>query len=60
MHENGIFLTPVKHTLVSRAPWVSWAARHTTMCLDFGELSSATSKERMTTNIIFVGTTPIN
>ena len=26
----------------------------------FGELTSATSKERMTTNIIFAGTTPIN
>jgi len=26
----------------------------------FGELTSATSKERMTTNIIFVGATPIN
>ena len=26
----------------------------------FGELTSATSKERMTTNIVFVGATPIN
>jgi len=26
----------------------------------FGELTSATSKERMTMNIIFVGATPIN
>jgi len=26
----------------------------------FGELTSATSKERMTTNIIFVGATSIN
>jgi len=26
----------------------------------FGELTSATSNERMTTNIIFVGATPIN
>jgi len=26
----------------------------------FGELTSATSKERMTTNIIFAGATPIN
>ena len=27
---------------------------------NIGELTSATSKERMTTNIIFVGVTPIN
>ena len=27
---------------------------------NIGELTSATSKERMTTNIIFVGATPIN
>jgi len=26
----------------------------------FGELTSTTSKERMTTNIIFVGATPVN
>jgi len=26
----------------------------------FGELTSATSEERITMNIIFVGTTPIN
>ena len=34
MHENGIFFTPVKYTLVCRASLVSWAARHTTVCLD--------------------------
>ena len=34
MRENGIFFTPVKYTLVCRVPWVSWAARHTTVCLD--------------------------
>ena len=34
MRENGIFFTPVKYTLVCRAPQVSWAARHTTVCLD--------------------------
>ena len=27
---------------------------------NIGELTSATSEERMTTNIIFVGATPIN
>ena len=30
----SVFFTPVKYTLVCRAPWVSWAARHTTVCLD--------------------------
>ena len=35
MREDGIFFTPVKYTLVCRAPQVSWAARHTTVCLDF-------------------------
>ena len=34
MRENGIFFTPVKYTLVCRAPRVSWAAQHTTVCLD--------------------------
>ena len=34
MRENGVFFTPVKYTLVCRAPWVSWAAQHTTVCLD--------------------------
>ena len=34
MRENGIFFTPVKYTLACRAPQVSWAARHTTVCLD--------------------------
>jgi len=29
------------------------------MCLDIGELTSATSKERMTMNIVFAGATPI-
>ena len=35
MHENGFFFTLVKYTLVYRAPQVSWATRHTTVCLDF-------------------------
>ena len=34
MHENRIFFTPVKYTLVCRTPQVSWATRHTTLCLD--------------------------
>ena len=34
MRENGVFFTPVKYTLVCRAPQVSWTARHTTVCLD--------------------------
>jgi len=34
MRENGVFITPVKYTLVCRVPWVSWAARHSTVCLD--------------------------
>ena len=34
MREDSIFLTPVKYTLVYRTPKVSWAARHTTVCLD--------------------------
>jgi len=34
MRENGVFFTPVKYTLACRAPQVSWAARHTTVCLD--------------------------
>ena len=34
MRENGVFFTPVKYILVCCAPWVSWAARHTTVCLD--------------------------
>ena len=34
IHENGIFFTPVKYTLVCFTPWVSWTTRHTTMCLD--------------------------
>ena len=37
MRENGVFFTPVKYTLVCRTPWVSWAARHTTVCLDGGQ-----------------------
>ena len=34
MHENDIFFTSVKYTLVSCTPWVSWAALHTAVCLD--------------------------
>ena len=34
MRQNGIFFTPVKYTLVCYMPQVSWAVRHTTVCLD--------------------------
>ena len=34
MHENDVFFTPVKYILVYCVPWVSWAARHTSVCLD--------------------------
>ena len=34
MRENGVFFTPVKYTLVCCAPQVSWAAQHTTVCLE--------------------------
>ena len=60
MRENRYFVVPVNIlTPFAHAPF-SWAARHTTVCLDIGEFISATSKERMTTNIIFGGATPIN
>ena len=36
MRENDIFFTPVKYTLVCHAPWVFWAARHTTVSLNVG------------------------
>ena len=34
MRENGVFFTPVKCILVCHTPQVSWAAQHTTVCLD--------------------------
>ena len=40
MHENGVFFTPVKYTFVCCAPQVSWAARHTTACLDLKSLGN--------------------
>jgi len=53
MCENGIFFTPVKYTLVCRVPQVSWAARHTTVCLDHEGLGFLVPKYHPKTSLIF-------
>ena len=38
MCQNGAFFAPVKYTLIYHVLQVSWAARHTTVCLDMYSL----------------------
>ena len=51
MCENCAFFTPVKYTLVCRAPQVSWATRHTTVCLDIYRSLSYSQIQKITVKI---------
>ena len=50
MRENGVFVTTVKYTLVCRVPRVSWAAQHTTVCLD-ASVTNSTAKQNQQTQL---------
>ena len=60
MRDNRDFVVPVNTLTPFVRALFSWATRHTTVCLDIGELTSTTSKEKMIMNFIFMGATSIN